>query len=297
MSTRVAASVSGRTLRYAEVVAGPDGPRLRRLGAADFEADVERAVFHGGDAAAVEAVAAALAEGLGGTDAQALVLAVHPTATTSFFTPLPVGLSAHAREGQIRQETALLADLAPSQAVRVRAASVRTERRAEGDREWFHVVHVDEPVHARLAQLADALAVPAYDVADTTRAVAAVAGGAGLDLVVGVYGGHTEVAVARDGAFLFGTHGRGTAPADTAYFALAALQQTGTDVGDPARGAAALDRLLVYGDDATPERLALTAEFAGATSEPLDPFARFGRRPDAADAELAAFGPVLGVLR
>ena len=296
MSTRVAASVSGRTLRYAEAVAGPDGLRLRRLGAADVEADVERAVFHGGDPAAVAAVAAALAEGLGGTDAQALVLAVHPTATTSFFTPLPVGLPAHAREGQIRQETALLADLAPSQPVRVRAASVRTERRAEGDREWFHVVHVDEPVHARLAQLADALGVPAYDVADTTRAVAAVASGPGLDLVVGVYGTHTEVAVAQDGAFLFGTHGQGTAPADTAYFALAALQQAGADVGDPARGRGTLDRLLVYGDDATPERLGLTAEFAGATPQPLDPFERFGRRPDADAAEGAAFGPVLGVM-
>ncbi len=289
MSTRAAASISGRTLRYAEAVAGPDGPRLRRLGAADFEMDVERAVLHDGGPAAVEAVAAALAEGLGGTEAQALVLAVHPTATTSFFTPLPVGLPADVREGQIRQETALLADLAPSQAVRVRAASVRTERRAEGDREWFHVVHVDEPVHGRLAQLADALALSAYDVADTTRAVAAAASGAGLDLVVGAYGSHTEVAVTQGGAFLFGTYGPSTAPADTAYFALAALQQAGADAGS-------LDRLLVYGDDATPERLGLTAEFAGATPQPLDPFAPFRRRPGADAAELAAFGPVLGVV-
>ena len=288
--TQAAALLSGRTLRYVETVAGPDGPRLRRLGAADFGADAERAVFRDGDPAAVEAVAAALAEGLGGTDARALVLAVHPTATTSFFTPLPAGLSPEGRDGQIRQETALLADLAPGQAVRVRAAPVRTERRPDGDREWFHVVHVDEPVHARLSRLADALGLAAYDVADTTRAVAAAASAPGLSLVVGAYERHTEVAVARDGAFLFGTHGPSTAPADTAYFALAALQQVGAQAGDP-------DRLLVYGSDATTERLGLTAEFTGAAPQPLDPFAAFGRRPDADPAELAAFGPVLGVVR
>lgn len=85
--------------------------------------------------------------------------------------------------------------------------------------------------------------------------------------------------------FLFGTHGPSTAPADTAYFALAALQQAGAD---------AADRLLVYGDDATDDRLALAAEFVGCEAAWLDPFAPFDRRPEAAPAELAAFGPVLG---
>ena len=287
---RVAACLSGRTLRYAETVPGPDGAHLRRLGAADFETDVERAFFHDGDPTALAAVAAALAEGLGGTEAQTLIVAVHPTATTTFFTPLPAGLSAEVREGQIHQEAALLADLAPTQVVRVRAASVRTEARPGGDREWFHVVHVAEPVHGRLSLLADAIGLAAYDVADTTRAVAALGSEAGLDLIVGAYAGHTEVAVARDGAFLFGTHGPSTAPADTAYFALAALQQAGVS-------AAGLDRLVVYGDDATPERLGLTAEFAGAEPVALDPFAAFGRRPDADAAELASFGPVLGAAR
>ena len=287
MTTRAVVALSGRTVRYAETVDGPDGRALRRLGAADLDADAERAVYGDGDPAVLQAVAAALAEGLGGTEARTLVVAAHPTATTSFFTPLPAGLSAQARDGQIRQEAALLADLSPTTAVRVRAAPVRTERRADGDREWFHVVHVGEAVHARLALVADALGVRAYDVVDTTRSVAAVAGGRGLDLVVGAYGRHTEVAVVDGAAFVFGTHGPSTAPEDTAYFALAALQQAGVD-------ASALGRLLVYGDDATDERLALTAEFTGVAHAPLDPFAGFGRRPDADAAELASFGPVLG---
>ena len=201
------AGLSGPVLRYAEVTHGPEGPALRRLGAADFELDAERAVFETGDPEALEAVAAALAEGLGGTAADALVVAAHPTATTAFFTPLPAGLDPEVRAGQLRQETALLADLAPTQAVRVRARQVRTEPAPGGPREWFHVVHVDEPVHARLSLLADALGVGAYDVADSTRAAAAVAGAEGLALVVGAFGRHTEVSVARDGAFLFGTHG------------------------------------------------------------------------------------------
>ncbi|WP_420456613.1 hypothetical protein [Rubrivirga sp.] len=284
--TTAVAGLSGRTLRFAEVVPSADGPALRRLGAADFDLDAERAVFETGDPEAIEAVAEALAAGLGGTAAEALVVAAHPTATTSFFSRLPVGLAPEARLGQIHQETALLADLAPTQAVRVRARSVRVEPAAGGDREWVHVVHVAEPVHARLSLLADALGVGGYDVADSTRAAAVVAG-PGLALVVGAFRGHTEVAVAHDGTFLFGTHGPSTAPADTAYFALAALQQAGAEAG-------ALDRLWVYGDDATNDRLDLTAEFVGAEAAWLDPFGPFRRRPDADAGELAAFAPVLG---
>ncbi len=280
------AGLSGRTLRFAEVVPGADGPALRRLGAADFDIDVERAVFETGEADALDAVAEALAAGLGDTAADTLVVAVAPTATTTFFSRLPVGLAPEARLGQIHQETALLADLAPTQPVRVRSRSVRIEATAEGDREWVHVVHVAEPVHARLSLLADVLGLGSYDLADSTRAAAAVAG-PGLALVVGAFEGHTEVAVAQDGAFLFGTHGPSTAPADTAYFALAALQQAGVEAG-------ALDHLWAYGDDATDDRLGLTAEFVGAETDWLDPFGPFRRRPDADPSELAAFAPVLG---
>ena len=286
--TVVAAGLSGRTLRYAEAVAGDGGPGLRRLGAADFPGDAEAAVFDTGDPDTLAAVADALADGLGGTAADVLVVVAHPTVTTSFFTPLPAALASDDRDGQIRQEAALLADLAPTQAVRVRAHRLRTVPDPDGaDRTWYHVVHVAEPVHARLSLLADALGLDGYDLADSTRAVAAVSGAEGVSLTVGAYPGHTEVAVARDGAFLFGTHGPSTAPADTAYFALAALQQ--------ARAAAdEVARVLVYGGDATPERLAMLAEFVGRDTEPLDPFRAFRRRPQADPAELAAFGPVLG---
>ncbi|WP_412070114.1 hypothetical protein [Rubrivirga sp. IMCC43871] len=283
MTPVAVAGLSGRALRYAEVAPGPDGPRLRRLGAADFTLDVEAAVFETGDPEALQAVAEALAAGFGGAPLETLVVAAHPTATTSFFSRLPAALSDDARDGQLRQETALLADLAPTQAVRVRSRAVRTE----GAHEWHHVVHVDEPVHDRLAALALAVGASGYDLADTTRAAASAAGGPGVALVVGAFATHTEVAVAVDGVFRFGSHGPSTAAADTAYFALAALQQAGVEPGDVAR-------FLAYGDDARDERLDLAAEFVGRERTWLDPFALFARRPEADPAELAAFGPVVG---
>ena len=285
--------LSGAVLRFAEVVErGAAGPRLRRLGAVDFAFDAERAVLGEGDPEALRDVTAALTDALGGTEAEALAVVAHPPVTTTFFTPLPVGLPDDARDVQLHQEAALLADVAPTQAVRVRAVPVRTERARGTEREWFHVVHVGEAAHARLSLLADGLGVPGYDVVDATRAVAAallatVPPGGGVDLAVGVYEAHTEVALCRDGAFLFGHHGPGTTPADTAYFALAALQEAGLDVADAGR-------LFVYGDAATDDRLGLTGEFLGRGPEPLDPFGAFGRRVEIPDAERASFAPVLG---
>ena len=311
---RVVAGVSlnGADVRYAEVVHEGGAARLRRLGGVDFAFDAERAVLGDGDAGALATVAEALADVLGGTEAAVLVVAAHPTTTTTFFTPLPAGIGDEARDAQLRQETALLADLPPTLAVRVRAVPVRSEPGPGGGRRWYHVVHVGEPVHVRLSMLADGLGVPAYDLADTTRAVAAlaarrpalagqaVAGGADdgggdgpgvVDVVVGAYGSHSEVSLCRPapggGAFLFGHSGAGATPEDTAYFALAALQHAGLD-------AAAVGRLVTYGTAADADRLALAAELLGRDPEPLDPFLAFGRDPGVSAAERAAFAPVLG---
>lgn len=285
--------LSGPQLRAAEVVrpAGA-GPRLRRLGAVTFDFDAERAVFGTGDADALADVEAALADVLGGTEAAALVVVAHPPVATTFFTPLPADLPDDARESQLRQETALLADLAPTEPVRVRAVPVRAEPSEEGGRVWFQVLHVAEPVHGRIERLAGALGVADYEVVDATRAAAAALlatteAGDGVDVVVGAYETHTEVALCQGGTFLFSHYGLGTTPADTAYFALGALQQAGVGTADAGR-------LVVYGDAATAERLALAGEFLDRDRQPLDPFQAFGRRVEMPDAERAAFAPVLG---
>ena len=286
------AGLSGPTLRYAEVL---PGPTLRRLGAADFAFDAERVAF-AGDAPnapsdALGVIADALRDGLGGTDAPALVVAAHPTATTAFFTPLPVGIDPEARDAQVRQETALLADLPSDRPVRARARAVRTEATIAGARDWYHVVHADDGALGRLGALAGALGLPAVDIADSTRAASAAAGDGARDggpvLLVGAYGRHTEVAVAVGGEFRFGTHGPSTEATDTAYFALAALQQAGVAAPDVAA-------LRVYGDAATAERLGLVVDFVGRAAVALDPFGPFRRRPSGDAADLAAFAPVLG---
>jgi hypothetical protein len=283
-----AVGLSGPVLRYAEAVRGPGSPRLRRLGAVDFDFDAERAVFGGDDDPdGLAAVADALRDVFGGAAPGALVVAAHPTTTTTFFTPLPAGVEPGRRDAQLQEEAALLADVAPARAGRVHAAPVRTE----GDRTtWYHVVHVGDAVHPRLSRLADALGAPTYAVVDAARAAAhAAAPGTAAEgaLCVGAYAAHTEAAVAEGGALRFAHHGAGADPADTAYFALAAVQHAGLD-------ADAVDRLLVYGDAAAGRRLALVAELLGRVPEPLDPFRPFHRRPDGAPDALASFAPVLG---
>lgn len=287
-------SLSGRALRYAEVEPGEDGPRLSRLGTCDFEGEAARAVFGGGHPDTLDAVRDALGEVFAGTRARALVVAAHPPDTTSFFTVLPSGMDADAREAHLRQEAALLSDVPPTQPVRVRAVPVRTEAHADGERTWYHVVHVAEPVHARLALLAQVLGVTTYDLADSTRAAAAALrataapppAGA-LSLALGVYPDSTEVALVRDGAFVFGYHGPSATPEDSAYFALAAVERLGATPD-------ALARVAVYGDPACTGRTALLDEMTGQAAVPLNPFGPFGRTPDVSPAELAAFVPVLG---
>ena len=296
-------ALSGRAMRYAEVQPGADGPRLRRLGTCDFDADAEAALFSDASDAASDAalsvVGDAIRDVFGGTEAQSLLVVAPATASTAFFTPLPSGMTDEARDEQIQQEAALLADVPPHAPVRVRAVPVRAEATAEGEQRWYHVVHVPERVHARLGRLADALGVSSYDIADTGRASAAVAQalapGAGVQLVVGAYAAHTEAAVLRDGELLFGHHGPGATPEDTAYFALAALDT----VGMAPTGA---DRLLVYGDavaatpgESVPARLALLAQLSNGTPVALDGLPLFGRPVGGASAyDLAAFAPVLG---
>ena len=290
---------SGHVMRYAEVV---PGPRLVRLGACDFETNVEAALFRGepaptqaGDPDALAAVEDALRDVFSGTAARALVVAVPATASTAFFTPLPAGLAPADRDGQIRQEAALLADIPPAVPVRVRAVPVRAEASPAGDggdgaRLWYHVLHVPEGVHERLGRLAAVLGVASYDVADAGRSVAAVVhalGGDAADLVVGAHGDHTEAVVVRGGAFTFAHHGPGTTPEDTAYYALAALDAAGLD-------AAAVGRVFATGD-AEGGRLDVLASLTGTAAVPLNPIGLFGQPVEDATAwELAAFAPVLG---
>ncbi len=175
------AAFEGGALRYAEVERPAGAPvRLRRLGTCDFDVDAAEAVLGGGGPAALDTVASALREVFRDGGARTLLVVAHPPALVTFFTPLPEAMPAPARYEQLRQEAALLADVSTAQPVRTRAVPVRTEvlpgpeGEGGGPHRWHHVVHVPEPVHARLALLAKAAGAGTYDLVDATQAAAAV---------------------------------------------------------------------------------------------------------------------------
>ena len=239
-----------------------------------------------------------------GAPVRSVLMAVHPPALPGFFSPLPESLGAPQRYEQLRQEAALLADVNTTQPVRIRAVPVRTEvlgveGRAEAYR-WHHVLHVPEPVHARLTLLARALGAGTYDLVDSTQAAAAVvlaldakhppeaAEGRDVTLALGAYAGHVELAVVRGGQWLHGHHGASGAPEDAAYFAAAFLEQLGL-------APAQVGRFFLYGEEAEPARYDLLADLLDTTPVLLDPLAVYGRTPPGASpAVLAAYVPCVG---
>ena len=298
--------LSGSALRYAEIErdaavdrsAGRVPGRLLRLGTCDFEVDIEQGVLSDGAPYAIQGIGEALREVFKDTTAQALVIVAHPPHTTSFFTPVPVGMDAAARDEQLRQEAALLADVSSDEPVRVRAVPLRLDTIGGTPHRWHHVTHVSEPIHARLSLLARALGVDRYDLSDSPRAAAAivratVAVGGGnpgdIELAVGAYASHTEVSLSQGRSWLFGHYGPGSSPEDTAYFALAALERIGI-------APAGVARLHVYGDEGRlDERLGVLSSLLDKEPRPLDPLSLYGRRPDGISADhLAGFAPVLG---
>ena len=295
--------LSGSALRYAEIAPGDAGPgrvpgRLLRLGTCDFEVDIEQSVLGDGAPYAIQGVGEALREVFRDTTATALVIVAHPPHTTSFFTPVPVDLEPAARDEQLRQEAALLADVGSEEPVRVRAVPLRLDTIGGVAHRWHHVSHVREPIHARLSLLARALGMGRYDLADSPRAAASIARAqyavegrtdGDTELSVGAYASHTEVSLSRGRAWLFGHHGPGATAEDTAYFALAALERVGLAPTDVAR-------LHVYGDEGLRrERLALLEDVLACEARPLDPLSLYGRHPEGLDPDhLAAFAPVLG---
>lgn len=301
-SALAAVALHGPALRYAEVEPGPrphDPGRLRRLGTCDFDFAVDEAVLGLTGPTYLDTVIEAVREIFRGTSARSLLVAVHPPALTGFFAPLPEALGAPERYEQLRQEAALLADVSTAQPVRIRAVPVRTEALAGEPHRWHHVLHVPEPVHARLSLIAKALGVNTYDLVDATHAAASVVRALDANqaappppftLALGAYAGHTELALVHEGAWHHGHHVPGRAPEDAAYFAAALLDRLGLQ---PAQ----VRRVLLYGEEADPARYGLLADLFQTTPTLLDPLAVYGRTPpEASPTLLAAYVPCVGAL-
>lgn len=301
--SRVGIEFQGRTMRYAEVDPGEAGgpPRLLRLGACDFDFDAEEAFFDVAGLSHVETVATAAAEIFEGTRAGTLYVVVHPWRSTSFFSPLPEGMSPAARYEQLRQEAALLADASVARPIRIRATPVRTEALPGGRQaHWHHVLRLPENVHARAEHIAGRLGERVRaEFADAAGAAATLAGHllarddvaeAPLALTLGLYGGYAEYGLARGEAWRhFGHHAETGTLADGAYFAVALLGRLGVEPPE-------VEHLLVYGDGAA-SGLAELEALLGLAAEPLDPLPLFRPASGPADARaLAAYAPCVGAL-
>lgn len=290
---RAAVALSGDTMLYAEVEDRPGGGRrLNRLGACDFPFDAEQAVYRDGDPSSLSAISEALSAAFEGSEADAVILATSPMNTTTFFSLLPVDLSTEERDAYLRQEAALLADVPPTHPVRIRISAVGQEAFEDEPHSWYHVLHVEEAIHARISLMAQTLHAKRYDLIDSTRAALATATAVRTDsatsVLVGCMADHTEVVIVAPNHVLFTSHGAGSTPEDTAYFTLSALQRVSVESAD-------VSQLLFYGTDINPERLSPLQQLIPARSELLDAFASFDRRPAGmSDEDLAAFVPVLG---
>ncbi len=310
-STIAAVEIDGRVLRYGEAIRAEnaDAGVLRRLGACDFDFSVTEAVFGDAAPADFDTVVQAFAEIFSGSNPSQLRVAVHPPSLTGFYTPLPEGMAAAGRHEQLRQEAALLADVSAAQPVRIRAVPIRTEKFAIEEKtephRWHHVLHVPEPVHARLTLMARSLDVGTYDLLDSTRTAANVVTAldgmapiqptaahphAPYTLILGVYGEHVELSVVYDGAWFHGHHGPVGAPDDAAYFAAALLDRIGLGTAD-------VGRFLIYGERAVPADFVLLADLLNQKPTLIDPLALFGSAPVGAHPNLlASYVPCVGAL-
>jgi|GEM_PF-469228 len=310
---RAGIELAGRTLRYTEVdlgerrsaLSGPGGPasppRLLRLGACDFEFDVAEAVLDLAGPPHLETVATAIREIFEGSRAERLGLAVHPWHATSFFAPLPEGMTAAARFEQLRQEAAMLADARVARPVRVHATPIRLEVLPDGRRyHWHHVLRLPESVHARAAhlgaQIAEGVGHTFTDAVGAATTVAARLAPAdeGDDeappfaLTLGVYGERLEVGVCSGRTWHFGHWSEAAHRADGAYFGAALLDRLAID-------AARVRHLYVYGDADGNEVVAGIEGLLGVEARPLDPLALFKLARSQEDpAALAAFTPCVG---
>jgi hypothetical protein len=312
---RAGIELAGRTLRYAEVdlgerrsaLHGPaPGPRLLRLCACDFGFDAAEAVLDLAGPPHLETVATALREIFEGSRARRLCVAVHPWHATSFFAPLPEGMTAAERFEQLRQEAAMLADARVARPVRVHATPVRLEVLPDGRRfHWHHVLRLSESVHARVGHLASqfgegvghtfvdaigaAATVSAWLTSPEERNAEALDGDTvPFALALGTYGERLEVGVCRGRTWHFAHWSEAAHRDDGAYFGAALLDRLAIP---PER----VRRLYVYGDGGRSEVVAGIEGFLGLEAQPLDPLRLFRMARSQEDpAALAAFTPAVG---
>ena len=279
-SVSAAISIQGQTLRFAELEHRDDGYVLRRLGGETASFDLAQALLRGeGDAQKAGELGRIVGEGLEGTAARDLRVAIHPPDGYSFFTPISSDVPVRDRKRQLLQQAALVTGVRSSKELTMTSDTVRTTQDSEGEPfMWVHVLAVPDVVDELMAELVSALPVRDYEWVVSSEAAARVTsriertGGSATEalrpytLAVGQYPSHTEYALSRNREWYHAHYAEeAESPENRAYFAVGFMNRVDVPLN-------AVGRLYVYGVDVDLTDYVSLESIFGREPEVLDPF-------------------------
>lgn len=237
---RAGIEIQGGILRYAEVEQYGTRYRLLRLGSCDFEFDLADELLKGAHSDHLGVIREAIEDVFAGTVAGDLRVAVHPPNGYAFFTPLPTGMSQAQRQERLENEAGLLTlpDTGRSAPCRLTADAAYTEAIGDGAYvDWFHVLAVEERVYQRFDNILRVLPRLSYRFMHSMQGAALALHRLGqrgtliydadapFTLLIGWYPSHIEYTLCYQHEWYFSHYNAAAPPDDTAYFAMALLQQ------------------------------------------------------------------------
>lgn len=301
-SVSAALAIQNDTLRYAELERRDEGHRLLRCGAEAFSFDLSRALLREDeDEEQTQRVAEAVGAALADTAARTLRVAIHPSDSYSFFTPISSDVPVRDRKRQLLQQAALVTGIRSTKKLHMTSETVRTTQDSGGEPfMWVHVLAVPDAVDERMDMIVQGLPVREHTWMVTSEAASRVTsriertGGSAQEalrpytLAVGQYSTHTEYALSRNREWYHAHYAEEAHSVENrTFFAVGFLNR----VGVPLDG---VGRLFVYGTDVDLEAYHPFQDVFGQEPEILNPF-RIVRGESSAPAEHpSAFAPCIG---
>ncbi len=301
-SVSAAISIQGETLRFAELEHRENSYHLRRHGERTFPFDLTKTLLRAdGNRPRVEDVRREVEDGLDGTEARALRVAIHPPDGYSFFTPISSDIPVRDRKRQLLQQAALVTGVRSTKKLKMTSDTVRTTQDSEGQPfMWVHVLAVPDDVDERMADVRRSLPVREHEWIVSSEAAARVTsrtertGGSATEalrpytLAVGQYPTHTEYALSRNREWYHAHYAEeAESPENRAYFAVGFMNRVDVPLN-------AVGRLYVYGHDVDLSDYAPFESIFGREPQALNPF-RVARSSEGGPSEPAsAFAPCIG---
>lgn len=281
MSESVSAAIyiQGATLHYAEIEHSESFRTLRRVGQKTFNVDVSYILREKDtEPSAFDRVAAFINEGLDGTDASKLTVALQPQEGFSFFTPISAELSVPERRRELVQQTALVTGARSPGSLHLDSQTVRMAQDSDGESHmWVHVLALPDAMETHMAALVDEGPLRHHTWMVSSEGVSRLMGQIErteapheealqpYSLAIGQYPTHTEFALSRNREWYHSHYVLDVqSPQDRAYYAVGFLNRI--DVP-----ASSIGRLYVYGSSVEQGAYEPFEEIFSCTPEILDP--------------------------